>query len=226
MSSHRPLQPLDRSASRHTTHFALGEHEFASFRALIYDVAGIALTDAKRDLVTSRLARRVRTLHLAGFPEYLALLERTPAGEGEWTPFVNALTTNLTSFFREPHHFTVLTQLLRESRGTVRIWSAGCSTGEEPWSIAMTARETLGSDADRVRILATDLDTDVLTTASDGVYPDDVTGKLDAALQRKYFDAARGARDGSLTVKQELRRLVRFAQVNLVRDEWGADEPF
>ncbi|MDQ8153735.1 MAG: CheR family methyltransferase [Gemmatimonadota bacterium] len=226
MSTHQAKHPPHRHAAGSTTHYVLGEREFAAFRGLIYDAAGIALTDAKRDLVSSRLARRVRALRLGGFDDYLALLERTPAGEGEWTPFINALTTNLTSFFREPHHFTVLTRALKESRGTVRIWSAGCSTGEEPWSIAMTAREVLGQDAGRVRILATDLDTDVLATASAGIYPDDVTGKLDPAMQRKYFEPARGAHDGLLAIKQELRPLVRFTQVNLVRDEWGTDEPF
>ncbi len=226
MSAHSTKHPPHRPAAGSATHYALGEREFAAFRGLIYDAAGIALTDAKRDLVSSRLARRVRALRLGGFDEYLALLERTPAGEGEWTPFINALTTNLTSFFREPHHFTVLTRALKESRGTVRIWCAGCSTGEEPWSIAMTAREVLGPDASRVRILATDLDTDVLAAASAGIYPDDVTGKLDPAMLRKYFEPARGAHEGRLVIKQDLRPLVRFTQINLVRDEWGTDDPF
>ena len=225
MSSHRTHEPPARQGAGSISHYALGAREFAAFRALIYDVAGIALTEAKRDLVTSRLARRVRALRLRGFDEYLALLENTPAGEGEWTAFINALTTNLTSFFREPHHFKVLTETLRNSRGQVRIWSAGCSTGEEPWSIAMTVRETLGTDADRVRILATDVDTDVLNTASTGIYPDDVVSKLDPALLRKYYDAV-PAKRGAYQVKADLKRLVRFAQVNLVRDDWATDEPF
>jgi chemotaxis protein methyltransferase CheR len=197
---------------------AFSAEDFNALRALVHQVTGISLAENKRNLVYGRLSRRLRALGLGTFAEYRQLLASNPEGP-EMVEFVNAITTNLTSFFRESHHF----EYLREKRlaplmsakpaQRFRIWSAGCSTGEEPYSIAMTVRETLG-ERSRVdlKILATDLDSDVLTRARNGVYSD-VKG-LSAAQLANFFDANQGKHG----VKPAVSRLITFKQLNLMHE--------
>lgn len=149
--------------------FAFSSADFERVRKLIYQHAGISLSPVKQDMVYSRLARRLRATGKASFAEYLDMLERD--GGDEWERFVNSLTTNLTSFFREEHHFPIFAEHLRKigTRRPIRVWCSAASTGEEPYSIAMTVLETFGTSVSHVSIIASDLDTNVLATARNGV---------------------------------------------------------
>lgn len=206
--------------------YPLGEHEFETIRELIWRRAGIRLAPSKRSMVYNRLVRRLREKRSPGFAEYLAELadERSP----EWQPFVNALTTNLTAFFREEYHFPALAAFLRARAAAnrrLRIWCAASSTGEEPYSIAMTVIDALGARPP-VDLLATDIDTRVLAVAERGVYDLDAVTRLDPALRQRYFLRGTGRNAGQARVRDELRRLVRFGQLNLVGQPWPHREPF
>jgi chemotaxis protein methyltransferase CheR len=208
----------------------ISDAEFESLRKLVYRATGIALGPQKRQLLQARLGRRLRALGLKSFTEYLQVLaERDPGGE-ELTRFVNAITTNKTDFFREAHHFHYLAETqvaalrARAARGgdrTVRIWSAACSSGEEPYTIAMTLRDTLGPGAGwDVRILASDIDTDVLDRASAGVYSLDQVAPVPEALRKRYFLRGTGTNDGLVQVRAEIRALVTFRHLNFLDDPW------
>jgi len=199
--------------------------DFERIRKLVYEHAGIALSDNKRDLVYSRLARRLRTLGDRSFADYIARLDHD--GE-EWEVFVNSLTTNLTSFFREPHHFDTLREYLVQRTGSdpVRIWSAACSTGEEPYSIAMTLAEHFGSFETDARILATDLDTEVLATAERGIYAMERLSKLSDQRRHTFFLRGKGRKEGYARVRPELWRMLGFRQLNLLEDQWPLRGPF
>ncbi|MEO1752100.1 protein-glutamate O-methyltransferase CheR [Thiofaba sp. EF100] len=211
--------------------FEFTQADFEFLRALVTDHTGIVVSDNKRDMLYSRLARRLRALGLNTFAEYRAYL-RTHEAE-ELTNLINAVTTNLTSFFREPHHFeylarTVIPELLhkKERERRIRIWSAGCSTGEEPYSIAMVLEEEVPPWLEwDIRILATDVDTNVIQAAQHGVYwRDNLRGISDARLQR-FFLRGRGANAGQVRVDAELRRMVAFKPLNLLKD-WPMKGPF
>lgn len=217
--------PLRESSERE---FVFTAADFERVRALIYQHAGIALSAVKQDMVYSRLARRLRATGLKTFVEYLALLER--GDKAEWEKFVNSLTTNLTSFFREPHHFPILAEHLkkRQGRGTLKIWCSASSTGEEPYSIAMTAVEALaaqGSFNVPVSIMASDLDTHVLATAEKGVYPLDRVEKLSPERIKRFFLKGSGSQEGYVCVRPELRRLITFQRINLLEPNWPVREP-
>lgn len=202
---------------------ALTKADFERARHLIRERAGINLQPSKQNMVQGRLARVLREHRL---PSYGALLDEVSKPRSPlWQPFVNALTTNLTAFFREAYHFPMLADFLKAQHGPVRIWCAAASTGEEPWSIAMTALETLGANAP-VSILASDIDTDVLRTAQAGVYPIATDKGLDDARRRQWFFKGAGSNAGLMRVRPELARLVSFAQVNLVHDELRFGQPF
>lgn len=203
--------------------FDYTDRDFARIRRLIYAHAGISLSDKKRDMVYSRIARRVRALRLTSFGDYLALLENDPGDE--WEQFVNALTTNLTSFFREPHHFPVLAELAQRRPKGLTVWCAAASTGEEPYSIAMTLADAYGTLNPPVRIIASDLDTQVLTRARAGIYPLDRVEKLPPGQLRRYFQRGRGSKDGLARVRPELRQLIEFEQINLLHPEWPVSAP-
>jgi chemotaxis protein methyltransferase CheR len=200
--------------------FAFTAADFERVRKLIYAHAGISLSAAKQDMVYSRLARRLRETRLKTFGEYLALLER--GDRGEWEKFVNSLTTNLTSFFREPHHFPILAEHLKklQGRSPIKIWCSAASTGEEPYSIAMTVVEAFNSFNTPVTIVASDLDTNVLATAAKGVYPPDRVDKISHERMNRFFVKGSGTQDGSYTVKPELRRMVSFQRLNLLEPNW------
>ena len=205
--------------------FHFTQEDFDRVRKLIYDHAGISLAPIKRDMVYSRLARRLRALQLATFGEYLAHLEK---GDGkEWETFVNSLTTNLTSFFRESHHFDILAKHLAGlSQRPIRIWCSAASTGEEPYSLAITACEAFGSVAPPVTILASDIDTNVLATGERGVYPIERVEKLEAERLHRFFLKGTGHQAGQVRVRPELQKLITFTRVNLLDARWSLPGPF
>lgn len=203
----------------------LTDEDFDKVRHLIYRRAGIVLADHKREMVYSRLSRRLHHHGIGSFSEYLSRLERKPEAK-EWQAFTNALTTNLTAFFRESHHFPLLADHVRNKRGQVRIWCAAASTGEEPYSIAMTLAETLGSAASEARVIATDIDTDALERAKAGVYPMDQVTKMSSDRVQRFFQRGTGSREGWARVQPELRNMVEFSSLNLLANEWPVSGPF
>ena len=205
--------------------FVFTDADFERVRKLIYAHAGIALSPAKQDMVYSRLARRLRETGLKSFGDYLALLER--GDKNEWEKFVNSLTTNLTSFFREPHHFPILAEHLKklQGRSPIKIWCSAASTGEEPYSIAMTVVETFNSFNVPVSIVASDLDTNVLAFGMKGVYSRDRIDKLSPDRLSRFFVKGTGTQEGSYTVKPELRRLITFQRLNLLEPNWSVRGP-
>jgi chemotaxis protein methyltransferase CheR len=199
--------------------FAFTGADFERVRQLIYKHAGISLAPIKQDMVYSRLARRLRALGLATFDQYLARLER--GDEKEWETFVNSLTTNLTSFFRENHHFDILKKQIGEGgRRPFRIWCAAASTGEEPYSLAIAACEAFNSLTPPVQILASDIDTNVLRTAEQGVYAIERVERMDAERLHKFFLRGTGSQAGQVRVRPELQKLVAYGRVNLLDAHW------
>ena len=197
--------------------------DFDFLRRLSNQHTGIVVTDDKFDMFYSRLARRVRALGLGSFAEYCNYLEH-PDSDTEMVELVNALTTNLTSFFRENHHFeflagTALPDLVQRNRSSrkVRIWSAGCSTGEEPYSLSMVLQESSsllnGWD---VKLLASDIDSNVLRQAQAGVYPLARVEGIAKARLKRFFQKGSGSNTGKARVRSELRRAMEFRQVNLM----------
>jgi chemotaxis protein methyltransferase CheR len=203
--------------------------QFDTIRSLLYETCGIKLAKGKESLVKSRLMRRIRVLGLSGFDEYLDHLESDTAN-GEHIALIDALTTNKTSFFREYDHFTflrerILPHLLSEKR-SLRIWSAGCSTGEEPYSIAMELIKAIPDIAYRdVRVLATDISTRVLKTAQDGAYGLDEVRDVPASLLQKYFTCSGAKNERVYRINENLRKMVRFAPLNLM-GHWPMKGPF
>jgi chemotaxis protein methyltransferase CheR len=198
--------------------------DFYRIKKLIYEHAGISLASSKQEMVYSRLARRLRANKLTRFSDYIALLEKN--GRGEWQDFVNSLTTNLTSFYREPHHFAELARFVEARRGRrdrLTIWCSAASTGEEPYSIAMTIVDVFGTFTPPVTIVASDVDTNVLEKASAGVYPCDRVEKLSEDQLRRFFLPAAG--DGTVKVRPELRALLTFRQLNLLDATWPIRGP-
>lgn len=205
--------------------FVFTDADFARCRTMIHTRAGIALSESKRDMVYSRVARRLRQLGLSSFHDYLALLD---SGDTlEWQEFTNALTTNLTAFFREPHHFPLLAEHLRKQPGDrcLKLWCAAASTGEEAYSMAMTAIEAFGTDQPPVRILASDIDTAVLDQAVSGIYAAERIADLEARRLQRFFERGTGANAGKVRVRDAVRRLVAFRPVNLLGPDWGINGP-
>lgn len=205
--------------------FEFTNQDFSRVRKLIYQRAGIALSEAKTDMVYSRIGRRLRIIGTATFKDYLDSLERNPDSD-EWEAFTNSLTTNLTSFFREDHHFPILAEHLLQLKTPIRIWCSAASTGEEPYSIAMTACEAFNSLKPPVEIIATDIDTNVLATASKGVYPIDRVAKLSNERKKRFLLKGAGKSEGSVKVRKELQQLIQFRQLNLLDEKYPLDEPF
>jgi chemotaxis protein methyltransferase CheR len=200
----------------------LGDREFRRIRALMRERTGIELSDAKRALCQTRLIRRLRVLGLRDYAEYVALLDDPRSNE--ISELVNAMTTNVTAFFREQHHFDMLaTEVLPplvKPGARFRLWSAGCSTGEEPWSIAMVVREVFGDRPGLdIKILATDIDTQVLAHARAGIYTDDNVEPVTMARRKRFFSRGTGANAGRWRIADELRDLITFNQLNLF-DPW------
>ena len=204
--------------------FSWTQADFSRVQSLIYQRAGISLHDGKHAMVYSRLSRRLRETGHQSFRDYLGWLESHDGPE--WQEFVNALTTNLTSFFREHHHFDILAEHLKSRPGTAwRVWCNAASTGEEPYSIIMTALDALGAQAN-FKLWASDIDSKVLATAARGVYRSESTKGLDSGRLQRFFLRGKGNNEGFLRVKPELQRWVEFLSVNLIRDDWPFREPF
>jgi chemotaxis protein methyltransferase CheR len=211
-----------------TREYELSTEDFDRIRTLVREHTGMALAESKRELVYSRLVRRLRALRLAGFGEYITLLE-----QGDWAEieeFTNSVTTNLTSFYREAHHFDFLRdvafpEIAARNAATrrLRVWSAACSTGEEPYSLAITLQESMslfrGWDN---RILATDLDSQVLAHSIAGEYRLDRFDKVSAERRRDWFEETR---PGFLTARRDLKSLITFRQLNLMQP-WPFKGPF
>ncbi|MCF6354557.1 MAG: protein-glutamate O-methyltransferase [Candidatus Polarisedimenticolaceae bacterium] len=210
--------------------FKFTKKDFDFLRKISNARTGIVVTDDKFDMFYARLSRRVRALGFSNFSQYCDFVSSDRAGD-EVLELINAVTTNLTAFFRENHHFeflskTVLPKLLKENRDEkkIRIWSAGCSTGEEPYSLAITLKENLPANLRwDIEILATDIDSNVLAKASKGVYTEDRVKDMHKKTLHKWFMRGKGSNAGSVRVKPEVRSLINFGQLNLM-ESWNAGD--
>ena len=220
----RPVSTLG-SREAGAREFSFSVADFQRISKLIYQYAGISLSPVKQDMVYSRLARRLRATGKNSFADYLDALEKDRGDE--WERFVNSLTTNLTSFFREPHHFPIFADHLQKigTRRPIRVWCSAASTGEEPYSIAMTVAETFGTNASHVSIFASDLDTNVLSTAEKGVYPIERVEKLSPDRLRRFFLRGTGSQDGFVAVRPEIRRMVQYQRINLLDASYPVKGP-
>jgi chemotaxis protein methyltransferase CheR len=206
--------------------FNFTRSDFERVRVLIYKRAGISLADSKQEMVYSRIARRLRATGIVSFSTYLDELEAGRLGD-EWESFTNALTTNLTSFFREAHHFPLLAAHLKGlAGGPITIWCSASSTGEEAYSIAMTACEAFNTLSPPVHVVATDIDTNVLAIGANGVYGIERIDKMAPERARRFFLRGRGEQQGMVRVRPELRQLVTFKQLNLLADGWPLSGQF
>jgi chemotaxis protein methyltransferase CheR len=212
----------------HLTNDLLSAGEFRKISELAFRASGIDLGDRKRHLVQARLGRKIRQGNFASFDAYYRHVVADRTGQ-ELTALLDALTTNFTSFLREPSHFEFLRKTIlpglnqpeagrSERAGPVRIWSAACSTGEEPYTIAFSLLEELGMvpAASRIRILATDLSTRVLETAAQAAYPAERFGKCPPDWPRKYLLRGRDRWEGWYRVRPQVRRLIEFRRLNLM----------
>lgn len=202
--------------------FKFTADDFNFLRKLSNEHSGIQVPDERFDMFYSRLSKRVRKLGLTDFKQYCQYLKDYP--EHEFTEFINAITTNLTAFFREMHHFdyvrdVVIPELLVRNKTSrqIRVWSAGCSTGEEPYSIAITLLENVPADWD-IKILATDLDTNVLQTASDGIYAQDRVSDLPEDTLKRWFMRGKSSQSGQVKVRPQLQQIIQFKKLNLMQD--------
>jgi chemotaxis protein methyltransferase CheR len=202
--------------------------DFETVRKLIYQHAGISLSTSKQDMVYSRLARRLREKGLTRFADYLKMLQG--GDDDEWQSFTNALTTNLTSFYREAHHFPILAEHLSKrwhaTHEPLSIWCCAASTGEEPYTIAMTASEALPGNPTPVKIVATDVDTAVLVKAKAGIYDIDRVESISAERMKRFFLRGEGANAGRVKISPALRKLITFETLNLLDAQWPVTGPF
>lgn len=205
--------------------FAWTDADFDRVQKLIYQRAGISLHNGKHAMVYSRLSRRLRETGHRSFNEYLGWLESSDGPE--WQEFINALTTNLTSFFREEHHFKIFHEYLRrhKQKAKWKVWCCAASTGEEPYSILMTAIDALGTSPG-LTLVASDIDSKVLATAANGIYRIENLRNINNDQFRNFFLRGKGLNAGMVRIKPELQKLVDFKIVNLVRDSWPFQDSF
>lgn len=205
--------------------FLFTASDFERIRTMLYKHSGIKLNDSKMDMVYSRLARRLRATGLKTFQDYLARVEKQQ--DEEWEVFINSLTTNLTAFFREPHHFPLLKEhVLSLRKRPLRLWCSAASTGEEPYTMAMSMVEAFGSYKPPVEIIATDIDTNVLNKAKAGIYPMDRVEKLPQETLKRFFLKGSGANADNVKVRKELCDLISFRQLNLLDNQWPVNGAF
>jgi chemotaxis protein methyltransferase CheR len=216
----------DESSDGKTREYTFTQADFERIRKLIYNHAGISLSVAKQNMVYSRLARRLRANGLTSFHEYLNFLER--GNPEEWEAFTNALTTNLTAFFREQHHFPILEKHIekRKNHNKIQLWCSASSTGEEPYSMAMSMVQAFKTFSPPVHILATDLDTNVLAKAQLGIYSLDKLEKIPKEKLKQFFLKGKGGYAGTARVRPELRNMITFRQLNLLDESWPIRGPF
>ena len=208
--------------------FEISVEEFQQFRTLIYDESGISLNDQKQGLVASRLSKRLRELKLSTFSDYYKHVMSDVSRE-EFTRMLDLISTNKTDFFREPKHFQFLRDEIlpqRSSEKTIRIWSSACSTGEEPYTIAMTVYDGVSNpDQWTCKILASDLSTRVLATAAAGVYDAERVQDVPPETVRRHFLRGRGTNDSKLKVKPHLSAMIQFRRLNLMDDQFPIKTP-
>lgn len=208
----------------HDREFSFTQRDFSFLSKIIHERTGIVVSEDKFNMFYSRLSRRVRALKLTSFKDYCDVVANDREG-AETNELINAITTNLTAFFRENHHFeyltnTVFPELIKNNHDrTIKIWSAGCSTGEEPYSLAITAREAAQLRNWDVQIKATDLDSNVVATASRGVYAMSRVEGMSKSRLKNWFYKGKGRQNGMVKVKPDLNRLIEFGQLNLM-DNW------
>lgn len=218
----QPMQMNDRE-------FPMNDQNFNTISKIAYRYTGIKLPEQKRQMIYSRIARRIRALNLDNFDQYCEII--SDEKHAEFNEFINSITTNLTSFFRENHHFeylesTIIPHLkkIHGSNRKVRVWSAGCSTGEEPYSIAMTLLKSFGSSSNwDLKILATDLDSNVVTTGRNGIYVADRLSGLEPSLVKKWFSG--NADSSQYAIADEAKNLIQFNRLNLL-DNWPMRNKF
>lgn len=214
----------------------LSDKDFAFICQFVYQSTGIVLNESKREMLYRRLTRIIRERKINSFTDYCQRLKDSPAQEKDY--FINAITTNLTSFFREKHHFDFITEhelplwlsnKVAQANGKkrLRIWSSASSTGEEPYSIAMTLMEAMKPQLSQwdVKILATDIDSNVLATGKQGIYDIKRIEDIDENLKKKYFYQGCGQSKNSVKVHESLKNLITFKQLNLL-DDWPMKGPF
>jgi chemotaxis protein methyltransferase CheR len=220
------MRPEQENATTIAREFHFTDRDFEQIRKLIYEHAGINLSGSKKDMVYSRLGRRLRATGLKTFKDYLLYLDADK--DSEWQAFVNSLTTNLTSFFREAHHFPVLAEHVRNLKHhcPINIWCNAASTGEEPYTIAMTMMDAFDSLTPPVRIIATDIDTNALQKANNGVYSLEQAEKLPKDVLERFFLKGRGDKAGQVKVRKELQDLIEFKQLNLQDAQWSVKGSF
>lgn len=212
-----------------TDSYELHDRDFEKITRFVYEFCGINLHDGKRELVKARLGKRLRAGNFSSFSDYFKFV-MTDEGTDELVAMIDSLSTNLTSFFRESSHFDRLGNIAREMASSnsmlkLRVWCAGCSTGEEPYTIAIVLREALSGRTDDIKIMATDISTRVLNIAVDGIYGANKTKNIPQALLRKYFLRGTGTREGQYRVKDEIAGMVNFMRFNL-KDQPAFKENF
>jgi chemotaxis protein methyltransferase CheR len=211
----------------HGREFPFTPKDFSFLSKTINERTGIVVSEDKFNMFYSRLSRRLRALRLSSFNEYCEVVRQDRDGT-ETSELINAITTNLTAFFRENHHFeylskTVVPELMSKNTDRrIRIWSAGCSTGEEPYSLAITLKESKLSSQWNIDLQATDLDSNVLATASRGIYAMSRVEGMSKERLKRWFYRGKGGQQGMVKVKPELNQMIDFAQLNLM-DNWRVE---
>lgn len=222
MANARPVRMSERE-------FPMSDQNFSTISKIAYQYTGIKLPEQKRQMIYSRIARRIRALNLENFDQYCEIISDN--AHAEFDDFINAITTNLTSFFRENHHFeylesTIIPQLKidHERDRRIRIWSAGCSSGEEPYSIAMTLLKNFsGASNWDLKILATDLDSNVITTGRNGTYAAERVSGMEPSLIKKWFTY--NSDSNHYVVADSLKNMIQFNRLNLL-DNWPMKNKF
>lgn len=210
--------------------FNFSEENFQDLSKIVYNRTGIVISDRKKNMVYGRLAKRIRHLKMKNFSDYISFINSND-GDEEAINFINAITTNLTKFFRENHHFEhmrnkILKPMLESSISSrkVRIWSAGCSSGMEAYSIAMTIAETIPNIAGwDFKILATDIDTNMLEKGRNGIYKNKDIDNVPDGLAKKYFKKYDSE---NVIISEKLRKMVHFKMLNLLNEEWPMQGKF
>jgi chemotaxis protein methyltransferase CheR len=204
--------------------FELKNSDFEKISRLVYEQCGIYLHEGKKELVKARLSKRLRAGSYKSFTDYYHYVT-TEEGTEELISMIDSISTNLTSFFREESHFVRLRHIILslteksgrgESKNTLRIWSAGCSTGEEPYTLAITVAEAIGQRPLEASILATDISTKVLGVAESGIYAQERTKGIAPPILKKYFQVGTGQSEGYVRVKNELKKMITFQRFNLM----------